>query len=73
MNWAAEHEIPAAQKVSHAHVDYEHPSKHPSKRCEVCRNFISVAGGKPRCRTVVNPIRPEDWCVRFAPKKEQEK
>ncbi len=68
MNHAAKTELPPAQKAPHAVVAYEHPSAHEGHRCGNCANFIRAAGEKPRCRTVQNPIRAEDWCLRYKEK-----
>lgn len=65
MNWAAEHELPNAEKASHDRVEYEHPAKDHDTRCGNCANYIKQAGEKARCRTVRSPIRAEDWCVRW--------
>ena len=65
MNWAAEHELPEAQKVTHMHVHYEAPSKDPSEHCGNCKNFIKEPGELPRCRSVKSPIRAIDYCVRW--------
>ena len=65
MNWAAEHEVPKSQKVSHYHVSYEEKSR-SSEHCDICQNFIPADPN--RCRTVVNPIAREGYCIRFKAK-----
>ena len=60
MNYAAEHELPDAQKVSHAHVKYEQPAI-GKDRCGNCENFIKPSS----CRTVKSPVRADGWCIRF--------
>lgn len=69
MNWAIEHEAPEEQKVSHFHVNYMHPSPEVDERCGNCRNFIKPEGARPRCRTVREPIRAEDYCDRYVKEK----
>lgn len=64
--WAERHELPASQKVSHAHVHYqnhEHEGSDGEQGCDDCKNYI--AKQPPRCRTVRGPIDEEGWCVRF--------
>ena len=56
-------ERPAAQKLSHAAVKYESPSRHANQSCASCIHFI--AANPPRCEAVQSPISPEDWCKRF--------
>jgi hypothetical protein len=68
MNWAAEHELPLAQKVTHQVVQYVSQSK-SEERCGNCRNYIRAAqGGAPRCRTVMGPIESTGWCLRYRAK-----
>jgi hypothetical protein len=50
-------------KLTHAAVKYEHPSKHRSESCAKCIHFIE--GKPPRCEAVQSPILPVDWCKRF--------
>ena len=66
MNWAAEHEVPVAQKVSHDHVQYAKGTE--AEHCGNCKNFIREAGERPRCRTVKSPIAADMWCIRFEAK-----
>jgi hypothetical protein len=51
------------EKLSHAAVDYEHPSTHPGEFCGKCRHYIE--GNPPACAGVKSPILPMDWCHRF--------
>jgi hypothetical protein len=57
-------ERPEAQKLSHAAVKFESPSLHTSQACASCVHFI--AASPPRCESVKGPIKPSDWCKRFA-------
>ena len=71
MQWAQQHELPPRQKASHITVHFEHPSEHKDADCDDCHNFIRSGSGN-RCRTVVGPIEPEDWCSRFDRKSKEE-
>lgn len=59
-------ERPEAEKLSHAAVKFESPSRHPGQACESCIHFI--AASPARCESVKPPIKKGDWCKRFAPK-----
>jgi hypothetical protein len=57
-------ELPASQKLSHAAVKYESPSRHSGQSCASCAHFI--AASPPRCEGVASPVSPKAWCKRFA-------
>ncbi len=59
-------ELPAAQKLSHLSVRYEHPSQHPGKRCGGCEHYIPA--DVPRCEHVRQPIRRFDYCMKWEAK-----
>jgi hypothetical protein len=54
-----------SQKLSHAAVKYESPSRHPGQSCASCVHLI--AASPLRCEAVKSPIRKPDWCKRFEP------
>lgn len=56
-------ERPAADKIPHSEVDYEHPSKHLIQHCGICKHFIRAK--PPRCEAVKSPIESHDWCKRY--------
>jgi hypothetical protein len=55
-------ELPDDEKSKHSVVNYEHPAK-GRNHCGNCAHFINAH--IPRCETVMNPIRPGDWCKRW--------
>lgn len=50
-------------KLSHAAVAYENPSRHARQTCAQCVHFITAK--PPRCEGVKSPIQPGAWCKRF--------
>lgn len=56
-------EQPDSEKLSHAAVKFESPSRHPGQACASCVRFI--AASPPRCESVKPPIQPGDWCKRY--------
>ena len=50
-------------KLEHAEVGYQSPSKHEGEHCSLCEHFIPSM--IPRCMSVKNPIRAGDYCGRF--------
>jgi len=56
-------EKPESQKLTHAAVKFESPSRHPGQACASCVHLI--AASPPRCEGVKNPIKAGDWCKRY--------
>ena len=56
----------ALDKIPHDEVGYESPSKHEDEQCSLCEHYIPAM--VPRCQAVKNPIKPADWCKRYARK-----
>jgi len=54
------------QKLTHAEVHYESPTKHEGQYCHICENYIKAQ--PPRCKGVKSPIGALAWCVRFEAK-----
>ena len=54
------------EKMAHASVGYEHPSKHEDEHCSLCEYYIPAQ--VPRCRHVANPVRAGDYCQRYEEK-----
>jgi hypothetical protein len=58
-------EAPASTKLTHAAVKYEHPAM-GTEHCSGCEHYIQAT--PPRCQHVKNPIRAEDWCIKYETK-----
>jgi hypothetical protein len=50
-------------KLTHAEVKFEHPSRHEDEHCSLCVAYIPSM--VPRCKHVKGPIQGTDWCTRF--------
>ena len=60
-----EKEQPESEKYTQAEVGYESPSRHEGETCSRCQWFLAPDA----CTSVKGPIKPEDWCEKFDPKK----
>ena len=58
-------ERPDAEKLTHAEVRFENPSRHSDEFCRICEHFIKAE--PPRCEAVQSPIPPRAWCKRWEP------
>jgi hypothetical protein len=56
-------------KFSHKSVDFQHPAK-GEDHCAECIHWQGKVG---QCAIVRPPVRAEDWCKKFSPKKKEEK
>ena len=56
-------EWPASEKVTHAAVNFQHPSRHEDEHCSLCVAYIPAM--VPRCKHVKTPIQGTDWCKKF--------
>jgi hypothetical protein len=56
-------ERPESEKLSHAAVRFESPSRHPGQACASCVHLI--AASPLRCESVKPPIKKMDWCKRY--------
>lgn len=52
-----------SEKLSHAAVGFESPSRHRGQACASCVHLI--AASPLRCEGVKSPIKKTDWCNRF--------
>lgn len=55
------------QKVSHAQAGYHEGHGPNDSHCSICEFFIVAA--PPHCQRVIDPIRPNDGCKLFSPRK----
>jgi hypothetical protein len=53
----------AKDKLTHAAVNFEHPSEHPGERCARCKHFIFDS--PPKCQSVKGPIHWDDFCIKY--------
>lgn len=66
---AAPHDLPRkalSSKLEHGEVHYGKGM--PRAHCSICKHYVPPPNrdDKPHCDIVVDPIRPSDWCDRFA-------